>query len=583
MTTTTFSGNAFIQDPTTGAVTSLSPITLEIVSPGDVTGFTYAVTATNTPTALDQISITAPVSYVAKFSDGSTLDLTFDAYFGMIDWIDGGVAKSTAVLSFTDPASGQQYSFEIGGDPLPPITDITSADAWRSSITGFAPGTGAYAAGVEITYALIPDSVVNEDDYIYGTDGNDQGVGNPTLTNIPLDGGSGNDHIFGLDGNDWLSGGDGDDVLNGGAGNDYLIGGAGNDILDGGADDNSVSYKFATGGVQVFLDLGKARGADGYDTLSSFVEVEGSNFDDYIRGDANSKYLFGLDGDDVIKAGAQDTFIIAGTGNDRVVGGSGNDSIIGDLGDDTLYGGAGDDQISGGRYTLDRTNENGNDTIYGGRGNDLIYGENGDDWLYGNLNDDIIHGDNGADHLFGGGGKDYLTGGNGMDRLEGGNGDDKLFGAGQIGGSNYIFVEPDYQADETDILLGGGGNDLLDGGGGVDYLYGGDGNDTLIFGVGDDRLSGGAGADVFQYRFESSPLKTYTRIRDFTNGEDILDISAFHTTADIDQILATAEQTAFGVKLYVKFDTLPTDINIVLLEDFVLADLDASDFIISIF
>ena len=580
MTTFTFSKTIFTQNPMTEAVTSVDPVTLEIVSPRDVTGFTYALLGSNSPTALDSIVINAPVHYVTKLSDGTILDLTLWTKFGMINWTDGGVAKSTAVLSLTDTANNQQYSFAIGGDPLPAFTDIASAEAWRSSITGYSAGTGTYAAGIEIAYATIPDSVVSEDDYIYGTAGDDTGAGFDESPDLPLAGGSGDDHIFGLAGNDVLDGGIGDDNLRGGLGDDALIGGAGNDILDGGDGNDFTYYRDATGGVQVFLDLGKARGADGYDTLVSIERVYGSNFDDYIRGDASSTMLYGFDGNDVIKAGSADVTIVAGAGNDKVVGGSGNDSISGDSGDDTLYGGAGDDTITGGSYTLDGTGENGNDTIYGGRGNDLIYGENGDDRLYGNLNDDYIHGGNGADHLFGGGGKDYLTGGNGMDRLEGGNGDDALFGAGQIGGSGNILIEPNYLADETDILLGGGGNDLLDGGGGVDYLYGGDGNDTLIFGVGDDRLSGGAGADVFKYYFDGDPLSTYTRIRDFTNGEDLLDTSYF-LEADVDQILATAEQTAFGVKLHVKFDMLPTDISIILLEDFVLADLDASDFVIA--
>ena len=585
MTTTTFAGIQITQNPATGAVTSFAAVTLEIVSPRDVTGFSYAVTTTNTPTALDEISITAPASYVARFSDGSTLDLTFDAYFGMINWIDGGSAKSTAVLSFTNPASGNQYSFEIGGDPLPPITDIASADAWRGSITGFTAGTGAYAAGVEIAYATIPDSVVSEDDCIYGTAGDDQGTGHMTLANIPLAGGSGDDHIFGLGGNDWLNGEDGDDVLKGGAGNDSLLGGAGNDILDGGAGFDGVSYMFATGGVQVFLDLGKARGADGYDTLISIEGLGGSNFDDYIRGNANSKNLNGWGGDDVIKAGSADTIIIAGAGNDKAVGGGGNDSILGDLGDDTLYGGAGHDIIDGGGYAIGQADDNGNDTIYGGRGDDLIHGEGGDDQLYGNLNNDVLFGENGADHLYGGGGNDYLSGGNGLDRLEGGNGNDELYGSAKQGGDAVSYPHPwgdtlpytpsIYQADETDILLGGAGNDILDGGGGTDYLYGGDGNDTLLFGVGNDRLSGGAGADVFKFLYDEN---SFVRIRDFTNGEDLLDVLYFSDS--VEQVISSAIETDFGVKLFINYAEFPTDRTVIFLEDFVLANLDTSDFII---
>lgn len=266
MTTSIFSGNVLTQDPATG--TSLAAVTLEIISPGDLAGSTYAVIATNTPTALDEISITAPTRY---------------------------------------------------------------------------------AAGTDIAYALIPGSVVSQDDYIQGKDGNDQGLGVLTLANIPLDGGSG---------------------------------------------------------------------------------------------------------------------------------------------------------------------------------------------------------------------------------------DDELFRAGQIGGSGNILGESDYLANETDILLGGAGNNYLDSAGGVDFLCGGDGNGTLLYGIGDDRLSGGAGADVFKYHVPADPQSTYRRIRDYTTGEDLL-VTSYFTSTDENHILATAEQTAFGVKRHVQLDTLPADTSIIFLEDFVLTDLDASDFVVA--
>ncbi|WP_420895153.1 calcium-binding protein, partial [Snodgrassella communis] len=48
-----------------------------------------------------------------------------------------------------------------------------------------------------------------------------------------LNGGDGDDTLWGNDGDDILNGGDGDDTLNGGPGNDILNGGNGNDILWG--------------------------------------------------------------------------------------------------------------------------------------------------------------------------------------------------------------------------------------------------------------------------------------------------------------------------------------------------------------
>ncbi|MBH5340823.1 calcium-binding protein, partial [Neisseria meningitidis] len=60
-----------------------------------------------------------------------------------------------------------------------------------------------------------------------------------------LDGGEGNDALYGYNGNDALNGGEGNDHLNGEDGNDTLIGGAGNDYLEGGS--GSDTYVFGEG------------------------------------------------------------------------------------------------------------------------------------------------------------------------------------------------------------------------------------------------------------------------------------------------------------------------------------------------
>ncbi|MDQ1724064.1 MAG: endoglucanase [Frankiaceae bacterium] len=59
--------------------------------------------------------------------------------------------------------------------------------------------------------------------------------------NDTIDGGIGNDTIYGAGGADKLSGGDGNDKLFGGGGNDVLSGGRGNDVLTGGPGVNKYS------------------------------------------------------------------------------------------------------------------------------------------------------------------------------------------------------------------------------------------------------------------------------------------------------------------------------------------------------
>ncbi|MEA5594907.1 cadherin domain-containing protein, partial [Rivularia sp. UHCC 0363] len=74
--------------------------------------------------------------------------------------------------------------------------------------------------------------------------------------NDTINGGAGNDFLYGFAGNDSLTGGAGNDNLYGEAGRDTLIGGAGNDNLYGGAGDDSID------------------GGDGIDTLRETADTD---------------------------------------------------------------------------------------------------------------------------------------------------------------------------------------------------------------------------------------------------------------------------------------------------------------------
>lgn len=94
-----------------------------------------------------------------------------------------------------------------------------------------------------------------------------------------------------------------------------------------------------------------------------------------------------------------------------------------------------------------------------------------------------------------------------------------------------------------DSIVGTTGNDSIDGSYGNDTLIGGEGNDSLIGGEGFDRLSGGPGDDVLNIGssdtliggagrdlFIPGPPASYysygvSRILDFTQGEDRIDLS----------------------------------------------------------
>jgi Ca2+-binding RTX toxin-like protein len=115
--------------------------------------------------------------------------------------------------------------------------------------------------------------------------------------------------------NDTLIGNDEDNVLSGLAGADSIAGGGGSD---------TAGYGASASGVKVDLNLqdgataqtGGEIGnhADG-DVLTGMENVTGSAHADTLVGDAGANILSGLDGDDVITAGAGDT-VSGGAGSD---------------------------------------------------------------------------------------------------------------------------------------------------------------------------------------------------------------------------------------------------------------------------
>jgi Ca2+-binding RTX toxin-like protein len=78
-----------------------------------------------------------------------------------------------------------------------------------------------------------------------------------------------------------------------------------------------------------------------------------------------------------------------------------------------------------------------------------------------------------------------------------------------------------------DLLAGRQGAQVLMGGTGDDLLKAGAGDDILIGGEGADTLRGGQGRDVFRFDAAGdSAAAAPDRIRDFTAGEDLIDVSA---------------------------------------------------------
>lgn len=256
--------------------------------------------------------------------------------------------------------------------------------------------------------------------------------------------------------NDVIRGGTGSDDLNGAGGDDVLEGRAGGDVLDGGAGRDTAGYFRAAGGVLADLNapLQNAGVAAG-DSFLSIENLNGSEFDDVLRGDSAANSLVGYGGDD------------------HLVGREGNDELSGLLGGDLLDGGFGADTLRGGA---------GDDTLIGGTGNDVLLGGDSGDLLEGGANLDRAS---------------YAEAAAGVrasllspEENTGEAAGDVYQSIERLTGSGFAdTLQGDGLANAID---GGGGNDVIGGRGGADTLTGGLGQDSFLF----DTALGTANVDV---------------------------------------------------------------------------------------
>jgi uncharacterized delta-60 repeat protein len=443
-----------------------------------------------------------------------------DATQSIADVIGGGVGGN---LSLTGTSGNDTLSGGSGNDTL-------SGFAGNDTLIGndgndlFFGGAGA-------------DSIVGGngiDTVNYNEAGTIAGVIVNLLTGI-VSGGSGADTLVGIENvqgsnladsitgsaaDNGLAGAGGNDTLLGGDGNDWLAGGAGNDSIVGGNGIDTSDYSDATAAISVTLNAGAGTvtGGGGTDTLSGIENINGSNFNDTIVGDANANLIAGGAGNDSLVGGAGfDTLnynaaaaavnvnlatgvASGGAGTDTIAGfeavnGSGfNDTLTGDGGDNMFAPGGGNDLVNGAAGTdtvayWDATAgvgiDLGSGAVTGGSGNDTLAGiEN----ATGSAFNDTITGSSGANFIDGGLGDDVLDGGAGFDTAG--------YGSATAGVAANLG---------TGVVTGGGGNDTIAGFEGVsgsafdDTLAGGGANENFNGGQGNDAIDGGAGSDLAGY------------------------------------------------------------------------------------
>lgn len=399
----------------------------ELASAGTLS-FTYAIEDENeAPTAVAFAATTTSFNETDRVATGTALPAIL---LGTLSSTDPDTVAGSDFATMAYSVSDSRFEIINGNQLRLKAGAIVDYEA-GSNVTVTVTATDRGGAGLSVSKQLV-FTVVNRDDYLYGTAAGETLVGQANRDVIQ--GLGGNDTINGGGGNDDLYGGDGDDTLRGDAGDDKLWGELGRDTLYGGA------------------GIDELRGGDGDDNLY------GEDGNDRLYGDAGNDILDGGAGNDLLEGGIGNDTLKGGLGNDILRGGDGDDLLEGGAGADTLSGGAGVDTLTYASATAGVVLNLVTGTHGGAAAGDVL--EDAFERIIGSAFNDTITGSAGDDYIEGGAGNDTLYGGAGNDTLYGGDGDDLL----------------DAQA----------GNDTLYGGAGSDILIGGDDSDVYLI----DRDSG---------------------------------------------------------------------------------------------
>jgi len=261
-----------------------------------------------------------------------------------------------------------------------------------------------------------------------------------SLISLTVDGGVGNDRIFGGNGADTLLGGEGNDFIDGNQGNDTALLGAGDDVfqwdpgdgsdtVDGQAGSDTLLFNgsniaetitIAANGSHVLLTRDVGAIAMDLNSIETVTVNATGGADTVNVGDMNGTGVTQVNVDlaaapgSTAPDGAADTIRLNGTAGDDVITLS---LVNGALVIDGLAS----------RVVIEHFDFNDTIRINGLGGDDVIEasgvgvggpqlvlnGGDGDDVLIGGAGNDTIHGDAGDDVLLGGAGQDVLDGGTG--------------------------------------------------------------------------------------------------------------------------------------------------------------------------
>ncbi|MBE9609287.1 calcium-binding protein [Chitinilyticum piscinae] len=351
----------------------------------------------------------------------------------------------------------------------------------------------------------------------FGYDGNDtidvhrdDGLGDVLHPIDTLDGGAGDDYLFGD--HCVMIGGDGNDTIIGasqyehGRFADTIIGGAGNDLLEGGFGRDVFIFDpgFGMDTISTYRDLNAA----GYETPYEFDLV--------FRGFKSTDLLSISEGvvvyDGQVSRGGIALHFKGGEVLNMYVPGVNSIKRVdftikfddGVFNGNSIFPGVVSDGVDPTRLKFAYLTVAGNNTsqeLWGGGGADTIRGAGGDDTIRSMDGHDSVDGSIGNDSVLGGAGNDTIYGGDGNDEID--------------AGWTYVENGLSKQDIDYDLIFGGAGNDTLrgwgggdtlDGGSGADYMEGGDGGDLYII----DNMADRAMDYAYEYAVQGvDTVKSY--------------------------------------------------------------------------
>ena len=327
---------------------------------------------------------------------------------------------------------------------------------------------------------------------------------------------------------------DTDDVLQGGTSDDTMTGGTGADtfVFDEESGADTITDFSTTEGDKIDLTAFTAS-ITWAQLQAAMTQVEDDPLTMGVNETATIIDLSSFGGGTITLTGitktdlTADMFVL-----DDYAGGTSDDTLEGTSRDETFTGGGGADT-----FVFDE--DNGDDTIT----DFTVDTDKIDLTAFTGITslDDLWYWQSGGDTLI------YLRlDGGGTIRLEGVSADD-------LDADDFIFYQDVYTGTASaETLTGGAGDDTITGLGGDDTLTGGEGADTFVFGS-------GHGSDT---------------ITDFTDGEDLIDLSAFTGITGFGDLTVTQNGSNVVINL-----SGQTGGGTITLQNFTLADLDEEDFV----